>query len=438
MNGHGGEVDAGDRAGKGASATGGVSIIDRRGRRLVTVRVPVTITDAFGLELEGYTTGINEHGMAGRFDYVQGPWPAEWTGHAVNVVLTLPGRRTAPLVFAGQLLRLEGSWVPDRRYFLSLKFFGADATVVERLREFVTWREDRYFTDERPTRLWYLHAAQSGEQFGPLTTEEVMASHASGGIGIRDQIWLPDTGTWEPFTLSVFRKAAGWSGDDRWAWRRAAGVALVLVALALHGFRAGWLDFREPARVYREAMRQATSGREAMALGHLTEVARMHPGTTWADRANAAAERLQERKNFARDRQLAADRLEEFLAMSEDKKSIAAVRSNVGDCYYKLGQYEAARQWLHSAVELAPTLSRPHYNLGTTYLRLGKPAEAQRWLLRAAELMGTRPEIHVNLGIAYRDQGRRAEADQSFQKALSLQPDNREVKAAIAAARRGL
>lgn len=424
-----------ETTGEKTAGAGGVSVLDRRGRRLVTLRVPVAISDLYGLHLEGYSTGVNERGLAGRFDYVEGPWPAEWLGHEVRVVLTVPGRHGETVAFRGRLLRLEGSWVPDRRYFLSLRFHDAEPGAVEALRSFVAWREDRYFTDEKPVRLWYIHSEGRGEQFGPLTTDEVLASQRSGGITIKDQIWDAGEGAWVPFALPAFQRMAGITTARRRALRRLAITSLLLAALGSFGYLEGWLDYSAPARLYRDAMVQVSAGRETMARTLLADVARLHPGTSWAQRAQEAGELLREREEEAKATRLAGERLREFLAMPEDRKSAAAVRSNIGDCYYKLGQFEAARQWLHSAVVAGPALSRPHYNLGTVYLRLGQPGEAARWLTRAAELMRNRPEIHVNLGVAHLAQGKRAEAEQEFQLALSLQPDNREVRAAVARAR---
>ncbi|RMH56373.1 MAG: hypothetical protein D6679_09385 [Candidatus Hydrogenedentota bacterium] len=183
-----GEVEEGERPPEGAAYR-------RRATRLVTMQVPVHVRFPDGTCLSGETTGLNENGLGARLD-LAGDTEARGipkAGQPVNIELELP-RKDRFLVRA-KVLRVENSWVPGYRYFLTFAFQTLSEKDMAFLKRFIQWREERYFTETGPQRLWYIFTTRK-EEFGPLTTEEVRKSLADGKLRPEDWIWSGERGGW--------------------------------------------------------------------------------------------------------------------------------------------------------------------------------------------------------------------------------------------------
>ncbi len=170
--------------------------ISRRARRLVSLSVGFRALSPDGVEAEGFTTGLNERGLAGRVTLIRGDASALKPGALMRIQLNLQASTGAIPDFHATLLRLEDSWVPGFRHFLVLRIADLPAESVEGLRRFIDWREDHYFTEQKPARDWYVHSRRFNETCGPLTRNELNACRAGGLFEPADQYWAAELGDW--------------------------------------------------------------------------------------------------------------------------------------------------------------------------------------------------------------------------------------------------
>ncbi len=406
---------------------------DPRRQRMVTLQVALVLQDGRGLRLEGYSTGLNEHGLAGRFNVVGGDIEAAVAGHPMRVLLDLPKEKPFGSIEA-EILRVESSWVPGYRYFVALRFTRISPEDISFLRQFVHWREDRYFRPAKPPRTWYLFSSGERKQYGPLTTEEVMGSLKQGIFSDRDMIWSVEQGGWVKFSEETFLENAAETRRERSVLVLAALLAIVLLGGGLVGYQQGWLDFGGGGSSYREGVRLLREGQLHLAMQKFNDVVRFYEGTRWAERAGAQLQETHRRARRQEELQLADERLKLLKELPTDKQTHPLVLNNLGDCRFRRGEYQEALDLFLQALAKNPESKRVHYNIGTTYLRLGNYETALSHFAKVGDELSNVPALHLNIGIANLAQGRRAEALDSFDRAVRLDPEDQEIRTTIARA----
>jgi predicted O-linked N-acetylglucosamine transferase (SPINDLY family) len=103
-------------------------------------------------------------------------------------------------------------------------------------------------------------------------------------------------------------------------------------------------------------------------------------------------------------------------------QSIVA-RSNLGNAYYLLGDFQQAVASYDVAIALAPKFADAHYNRGTALRGLRQNEAAIESFDRAIALNPNYVQAYNNRGNSLRDLGRPAAAIESYQQALALKPD---------------
>ncbi len=406
---------------------------EQRGRRLVTMQVPIQLSGPGGLLLDGHTTGINEKGLAARINIVAGTLPSRPEGTVVTITLDLPKERPFDAI-EGRILRTEPSWTPGHKYFVALKFVSISTDDIEYLKRFIQWREDRYFRQERPPRSWYLFSKAEHRQYGPLTTSEVLESMRQKAVTNEDLIWSTERGEWIRFSEEAFVEIAAVPRRKSWMALAAGFLVAVLLGGGILGYRDGWLDFSEGARGYREGCRLVREGNLHLAMQRFNDVVRFNEGRSWAALSADALAEAHALLKKEQARQLARDRLDLLRKIPLDKQEHPFVLNNYGDCHYRLDEPEKALDYFLRALEKNPGWKRVHFNVGTTYLRLGNAETALSHFEKAREEMKNRPEFHLNVGLAFLSLGDRAKAMEAFDQAAFLAPEDPEIRTTIARA----
>lgn len=98
-------------------------------------------------------------------------------------------------------------------------------------------------------------------------------------------------------------------------------------------------------------------------------------------------------------------------------------RSNLGNAYYLLGNFEQAVASYDVAIALKPDFADAHYNRGTALRGLGQSEAAIASFDRATALNPGYVQAYNNRGNALRDLGRLAAAIASYDEALAIKPD---------------
>lgn len=411
------------------------------------MQVAFTLEGPNGLRFEGRTTGLNEHGLGGRVNLVAGELPSTPAGTEVKIRIEIPdeGDFESP---SGSILRLEPSWVPGFQYFVTIKYTLVNPDVVSYLRRYIEWREDEYFTATKPQRRWYLFSVGQNKQYGPLTSQEVRNAADAKGVAGEDLIWSPERAAWVRFDRVAFDALARANGDVeeegdekargeprsrlRRVWEDRHGRLILIatacsaVALLVFGafglYLAGGRDYIEALNLYREGVHFRKTGNFNLAINKFETLSRLYGSTTWSGWARPQlrfcrnALRLREERRWAEDRLRALDKLPEEL------KRHPFVLNNVGDCYFKLGDYSKAKEYFQRALEQQRDAGKTRFNLATTFLLLGDYAEAERQFALVNGRFGELPECHLNRGLAALGRGRRAEALQLFDQAVRLTP----------------
>lgn len=119
-----------------------------------------------------------------------------------------------------------------------------------------------------------------------------------------------------------------------------------------------------------------------------------------------------------------------------------ASRFHWGLALHRAGELKEACRWLREAARAAPAERRIHYRLGQCYFDLGDYAAARRCYDRALEqperdLLDA--ELYVAIGVVETERGDFAAADTAYQRACLLSPDDPEVyyRWAVVTARQG-
>lgn len=104
-----------------------------------------------------------------------------------------------------------------------------------------------------------------------------------------------------------------------------------------------------------------------------------------------------------------------------------AIWINVGNAYFKIGQYQQALEMLTQAASLQPNqYSMVHYNIAQCYLKLGQLPAAlelyQNLIVHHVPLDVSQDVLYYRVGTIYQQQGKFDEARAAFEKVLSLDP----------------
>ncbi len=103
--------------------------------------------------------------------------------------------------------------------------------------------------------------------------------------------------------------------------------------------------------------------------------------------------------------------------------------TNLGLCYRKLGDWQAALSAYQQGLNANPANDRLHYNLGSAYQQLGKHREAITHFERALQLNTRDAESNVGLATVYMQLKEYQTAVPYLEKALQLDPDSIEAHA---------
>lgn len=457
-----------------APSLGSSGGVDRRARRLVTMRVSFQAEGEGDVRLTGYSTGLNEHGLAGRVNITGTVLRADPTGMPVRIFLELPAEAGSEPVEA-EVIRVSPSWVPGHRYFVALRFTRVRPETVNYLRRFIRWREEAYFQAAAPPREFYLYDPRDRSQYGPLTGAEAARALQSGevpsGIGL---LWSTVRGEWVAFDAESLRDEIDRRTAEREEHARAARAAeakapaaraaaaatpaaaapagavaaapvrhavaldrlrgglfpwvvwavLAVAAVGSAGWWIGWLDASDAAQAYREGAALQRQGHDFLAVQKFTEMMHRHRGSRWYHRAEVERERSLRRVDHFREQESARARLEVFQRVPPEVARQPAVVNNIGECLYRLGRVEEAERRFRAAVSASPQSGKYRYNLATALARLGRWEEAVAEVSSIGDAWAARPEVHLNVGIAHLAVGRREEAMRAFDKAAHLAPED--------------
>lgn len=110
-----------------------------------------------------------------------------------------------------------------------------------------------------------------------------------------------------------------------------------------------------------------------------------------------------------------------------------AIWLNVGNAYFRMGEYQKAIEVLEKAASLQPQqYSAVHYNLAQCYLKSGQLPQAltlyQNLILYDVPLSVPKEVLYYNVGLIYQQQGKLDEARAALEKALSLDSEAEPVR----------
>ncbi len=134
-----------------------------------------------------------------------------------------------------------------------------------------------------------------------------------------------------------------------------------------------------------------------------------------------------------------AGRLDEASAELEEALRLRATpeaHNNLATVLDALGRPEQAIRHYQEALRKRPGDAAAHNNLGGTLFELGRVGEAEAHFRTAIRLRPGFAKAHRNLGLALYRSGRRVEAIAEFEAALEVTPDDRELRALLAQARK--
>lgn len=118
------------------------------------------------------------------------------------------------------------------------------------------------------------------------------------------------------------------------------------------------------------------------------------------------------------------------------RPDLAETHNNYGAMLEKKGDLNAAVEELRTAVRIAPDILIYKVNLGSLLVRMGRHAEGLEVYEELLRAEPGNPTFLCNQGVALYFLGRNDEAISSFQKALAINPDLKDARENLAAARR--
>lgn len=206
--------------------------------------------------------------------------------------------------------------------------------------------------------------------------------------------------------LSVFVVCGTWSLGRALGLSPRLGVALVIAATALLGWRTDvrGREYADPRHLWEESLRLAPGN----ARGHYV-----------------LAEFEREAGDFAAAR-------EQYLRAIELQPEESFWRLNPGVLAYELGDLEFARTMLTAGVRLRPDWPLAHYNLGLVLTRAGEPVQALASFETALRQQPNYVDARRGLGIACARAGRERAAAGHLEAVLGVRPGDLEALVELA------
>jgi tetratricopeptide (TPR) repeat protein len=131
------------------------------------------------------------------------------------------------------------------------------------------------------------------------------------------------------------------------------------------------------------------------------------------------------RGDLSKQRQtLLENGIEEYIAVQQSNAERPEAQSNLGGLYIALGELDAAKSALGTAIELNPRFIPAYVNLADLYRALKDEINAEKTLRRALEVIPDSPVIHHVLGLALFRQQRGKEAVNELRLAAQLDSGN--------------
>jgi tetratricopeptide (TPR) repeat protein len=113
-----------------------------------------------------------------------------------------------------------------------------------------------------------------------------------------------------------------------------------------------------------------------------------------------------------------------YLEILAADPNVAFIQFDVGNCYYHLGNYEAAARSFREAVRLKPDFFEAYTNLANTYARLKRFEEAVPIFEEAIRSYPANGALYFSLGLLYLNSGQGSKAAACLEKAVALDPKN--------------
>jgi tetratricopeptide (TPR) repeat protein len=228
-----------------------------------------------------------------------------------------------------------------------------------------------------------------------------------------------------------------WRGG-RPAWRGAAGVVLVLLAVRSHLQAYTWKD---NGTLFAHALAV-----NPKSLGSYNSLAAWYAETGQADRAIETARRWMalDPKNprpWATMSSALVSKRDLPGAIKAARKGVevapdhALAHSNLAGLLGQAGDFAAAQREAEEALRLDPNDANAHLNLGTMFAQQDKTEQAFEHLRAAVRLSPASAVAHTNLGFLLLGQGNRQEAAEHFEAALHANPKFENAKHGLAQAR---
>jgi len=120
--------------------------------------------------------------------------------------------------------------------------------------------------------------------------------------------------------------------------------------------------------------------------------------------------------------------IEEFKTAIELNPNYGDAYHNLANVYRQIGNTEEAIANYKKALSFNPNLWQSHQNLASRYFELGEYELALQELEKAVKINPQNPALYVNLGILYLQLEEKEKAKEAYQKALQLDPQNQRAK----------
>lgn len=160
------------------------------------------------------------------------------------------------------------------------------------------------------------------------------------------------------------------------------------------------------------------AGDEFMKQGHDAEAIQQFERARRLDAKAPVARKLA--RLYERQGQFSQALVEYKLALEQSPLD-ADLCNDVGYCYFQVGDYFQAEQWLKRSRSLKAGHARATVNLAMAVGMQNRHAEA----LGLFQEVLSPADAYANLAFIYLKQGRRTEAIAAYQQVLSLQPDHK-------------
>lgn len=109
-----------------------------------------------------------------------------------------------------------------------------------------------------------------------------------------------------------------------------------------------------------------------------------------------------------------------WLAMEKTSPSSPANHNNLGDLYYRRGDYQKAIEEFKTAISLLPQYADAHHNLANVYLKLNDLNSALIYYQKAVQFNPSLWQSRLNLGYIYYSQGKNEMAKNEAENSIKI------------------